>query len=125
MPNSSWPFSSRSGSGVLAWLTRSGTLVLKYRADPYQKSLSFTNGPPRLRAGFRYSDWAAPKAGSSGLDAKLFGRYSMRAAPATLFVPDLLTAFVTNPAARPNSAVIAPRLMLNSAMSSSFTSVER
>ena len=56
---------------------------------------------------------------------KDFGWYWMRALPEKVFVPDLLTAFVTMPAARPNSALIAPRLTLNSAMSISFTSVSR
>ena len=51
------------------------------------------------------------------------GCQTMRAVPDSWFVPERLTALATMPAARPNSAVIPPRLTLNSWMSSSFTSV--
>jgi len=53
------------------------------------------------------------------------GWYWIRALPEKVFVPERLTALVTMPAARPNSALIAPRFTLNSAMSSSLTSVSR
>lgn len=44
---------------------------------------------------------------------------------ATVLVPDRVTALVTTPDDRPNSAETAPRLTLNSAMSNSLTSVLR
>ncbi len=57
--------------------------------------------------------------------ATLLGIASKRAPPWNVFVPERVTAFATKPEARPNSAVMPPRLMLNSTMSNSFTSVFR
>ena len=65
------------------------------------------------------------KALSSNSEISPCGIHSKRAEPRSSLVPDLLTALVTKPAERPNSAETAPRLMLNSAMSSSLTSVLR
>ena len=53
------------------------------------------------------------------------GITSRRAPPDSEFEPLRVTAFVTKPEARPNSAVMAPRLTENSWMSNSLTSVDR
>jgi hypothetical protein len=53
------------------------------------------------------------------------GITSRRAPPDRVFEPLRVTALVTKPEARPNSAVMAPRLTENSWMSNSLTSVDR
>ena len=56
---------------------------------------------------------------------QLSGSQSIRPTPENRFEPLRLTALTTVPAVRPNSALMPPRLMLTSAMSSSLISVLR
>src|SRR6266540_2392438 len=104
-------------------LVRSVVFWLTNMPDAYQNARFRTIGPPMLNAPtYRSIVLLMP---ARVLATNCRGRISKRVEPRTWFVPDLLTAFVTNPTARPNSAVMAPRLTLNSAMSRSLTSVLR
>ncbi len=94
------------------WAVRQAAADIGEEADRLTAEQMGQKEPEARRA-------AAPDAACKALDQ------STRAAPPKLFVPDLLTAFVTTPAERPNSAETAPRLTLNSLTSSSLTSVER
>jgi hypothetical protein len=85
--------------------------------------LSRISGPPIPNAGTQRSvEFLRPDLDSA---IHALGMSSIRNPPARRFVPARLTALVTMPVARPNSALMAPRFTLNSTMSYSLTSVER
>jgi len=129
-PNTSFVVTGESGTAPSA-LVRPVVRVRPQRAEPYQKTWFLISGPPRLAEPVYRSTvlgiWTISPAEFSVLAPalNLRGRRSMFRMPWSSLVPERLTALVTNPVARPNSAVIAPRFTLNSAMSSPFTSVER